>query len=95
LSHEEKQLWLKLSMEGQPSSPRREQMGGRKAGVGWLAVKDKEGAPWGAVWREWLGPFAVGELSARSSVFVSYLLPCVRERRKHMTQKKEEKRRKK
>jgi hypothetical protein len=35
LSHEEKWLWLKLSMEGRP----------------WLDMEDKEGAPWGAAWR--------------------------------------------
>jgi hypothetical protein len=38
---------------GDGSSPGREQMGGggRRTGVGRLAVEDKEGAPWGATWR--------------------------------------------
>jgi hypothetical protein len=73
---------------GNGSSPGREQMGGggRRTWVGWLAVEDKEGAPWGAEWRR-ARPF----FFASSSCFAAALCMLCAGRRKEKRRGRKEK----
>jgi hypothetical protein len=64
--------------------------GGRRAGVGRLAVEDKEGAPWGAAWRRARPLFLL-----RTPVLLLPCACCVQEERRRSEEKREKRKRRK
>jgi hypothetical protein len=67
-----------------------EQMGGRRTGIGWLAVEDKEGVPWGAAWRRAQPLFFI-----QAPVLLLPCACCVQEEGRRREEKREKRKRRK